>query len=441
MTAETMAAETMPNDARAVVRPGAERSGVRWGGLVLLALIVLCGVMMQNSISPVQEAVKLELLLSDFQMSLVQGVAVSIPVALLALPLGRMTDRSNRIRLLAAMAVTWTGGMVLTAFADGFYTLFVARMLANIGAILVIPIAISVAADLSPPEKRGKALLPLSLGKIGGQALAFALGGYLFAMMTADPALGGGVSAWRGAHIAFAIIGALLILPLFFLRDPPRRELGDAAGSDFKGSLAAIWRMRGLLVPLFIGQVTVVMADVAALIWAPTVLVRDYGLAPGDFAPWMFAVLLASGVLGSVIGGFTADAGHKSKLRYGILLGAVAAAVLSIPGAFFPLMPDVTGFAVLLFVLMLCGNVTGIVTATTIAVLVPNEIRGICLGAFMVVGAVIGFGLAPTLVTLISAQLGGEANLALALAITTAASSVLAAIGFARAMRQPRIDG
>ena len=430
MSAETVAVPVAET-------PAAKES--HWGSLILLAVAIACGVAMQNSISPVQEAVKLELALSDFHMSLVQGLAVSIPVALLAIPFGRLTDRGNRVRLLMFMAAIWTVGMALSALAGGFATLFAARMLANIGAILAIPVAISIASDLSTPETRGRSLLPLSLGKIAGQAAAFAFGGWLFGFFAADPGMLGEFAAWRGVQFAFAAAGAALLIPLFFLKEPARRETSEAAGQPFGAALSAIWRRRGLLIPLFIGQVTVVMADVAAAIWAPTVLIRNFGLQPGDFAGWMGLVLLLSGIVGSLIGGFAADAGHKSRFNRGILIGAVAAAVLSIPGAFFPLMSSVPAFALLLALLMLCGAVTGLVTATTIAVLIPNEIRGICLGAFMVVGAVIGFGVAPTLVTLISALLGGEANLSLALATTTAVSSAIAAIGFAGAMRKAQL--
>jgi len=415
--------------------PSTAEGSVRWGALFLLALTILSGVAMQFSISPLTEAIKLELGLSDRQISYVQGLAVAIPVALLAIPMGRLTDRANRVRLLVAMALIWSVGTALTAMATGFASLFAARMLANIGAILAIPIAISLASDLSRPEQRGRALLPLSIGKIAGQAAAFALGGGLFGLLTTHAALAGGLSAWRGVHIAFAILSAALILPLLMLKEPARRELSNGAGLGFKAAMAAIWARRGLLIPLFIGQVTVVMADVAALNWAPAVLVRDYGLTPAGFAGWMGFVYLLSGLLGSLIGGFSADAGRKSRLPRGILFGAVAAAVLAIPGAFFPLMPGVWGFALLLGLLMLCGNVTGLVTATAIAVLVPNEIRGVCLGAFMVVGAVIGFGVAPTMTTMISDLLGGEGQLRYALTITMAATSVIAAIGFARAMR------
>jgi len=112
------------------------------------------------------------------------------------------------------------------------------------------------------------------------------------------------------------------------------------------------------------------------------------------------------------------------------------AAVLSIPGAFFPIMPTATGFAIMLALLALCGTVTGLVTATALAVLIPNEIRGVCLGAFMVVGSVIGLGVAPTMATGLADLLGGEAYLRYGLTITTAATSLIAVFGFLMAMRR-----
>ena len=426
----------MASEAQVLVAPVAgEPAGVRWGSLSLLALTIFSGLLMQGSLGSIQETIKLELGLSDFQTSLLQGLAVSIPVALLAIPLGRLTDRGNRMRLLIAMALVWTIGTALTAFAQSFATLFAARVLANIGAVLAIPIVISIGADLSPPAQRGRALLPMSLGKIAGQAGAIALGGAVVAKLTADPSLTGGLSPWRAMHIVFAILSAVLLLPLFLAKEPARREVGGLVSPPFRVAMAAIWQRRDLLVPLFIGQVTVVMADFAALSWSSTILTRDYGQQPADYSGWLGLVILLSGIFGSLIGGFAADAGHRSRLKRGILVGALVAALLSIPGAFFPMMPSATGFAILLALLLLCGTVTGLVTATALAVLIPNEIRGVCLGAFMVVGSVIGLGLAPTMATFIADLLGGEAYLRYGLTITTAVTSLIAAIGFARAMR------
>ena len=410
-----------------------------WGAIAVLGLTILSASTMRTLFSPVQEVAKQELGFTDVQLSLLQGLAISIPIAVLALPLGRLTDRVNRVRLLAAMAAIWTAGTVLTAFVDGFAMLFVARMLAGLGALCAVPVVISLASDFCRPEIRGRAMMPLSMGINVGTALSFALGGGVYALLAA----GGGIdilglSAWRAMHVIFGLVSALLVLPLLFFREPARHEVAEA-GIGFGPALREIWDRRAFLGPLFLGQVGVVMADVAATIWAAPVLTRHYGLQPADFSGWVGLVLLGSGLLGAVLGGFAADLGQKLKRRGGILTGAVIFAALSIPGALYPIMPTATGFAWMLLLFMLSGAVAGLVTATALAVLVPNEIRGLCLGAFIVVGAVVGFGVGPTLVALVSQLLGGEAKIDLALALSGAAISAVSFLGFVAAMlKAPR---
>jgi MFS family permease len=406
--------------------------------VLLLAMTIFSGAAMRAVFSPVQEVARLDLGLSDFEISLVQGLAAAIPIALFAIPLGRLVDRTNRKRLLVAMAATWTVGSGLTVVAEGFALLFIARMLAGIGAVLSIPVAISIAADLTGPAHRGRALLLLSIGQMAGGAAAFAFGGWVFGFLETHAGLPFGLNAWRGMHLVFAAASAFLLIPLVLMREPARNELGEAADASLKIALAAMWRRRVFLIPLFVGQISVMMSDTAATIWASPVLMRDYGLQPPDFAGWMGAVVLISGIVGSLIGGFAADAGQKSRLKGGIILGAVVAALFSLPGTFFPLMPTVTGFAVLLTLLLLTGAVTGLITATTIAVVIPNEIRGICLGCYMVIGAIVGFGIAPTAVTVISGMLGGEAFIRYGLTATAFVTGIASLIGFLLAFRALR---
>ncbi|MEJ2575655.1 MAG: MFS transporter [Gammaproteobacteria bacterium] len=426
----------------AVAEPAPVSRGQALFGLLSLALTICCASAMRTVFSPLQEVAKADLQLSDFQLSLVQGLAVSIPIAALSLPIGRMTDRGNRLRLLLAMGLVWAVGSVATAFVTEFYGLFLARMLAGIGAMCAIPVAISIAADLSTPERRGRSLLFLSIGNIAGGALAFALGGWILGLLEATPALLAALPPWRGVHLVFGAASLLLLLPLLVMREPARREVGQTVHTALAPALREIWTYRALLGPLFLGQLTVVMADTAAGIWAAPVLSRDYGLRPEQFAGWMGAVMLGAGVVGSLIGGFAADAGQRASKRSGrgggILWGAVCAAWLSIPGAGFALAPDTVSFALLLALLLICGTITGLVTATAIAVLIPNEIRGVCLSAFIVISAIVGLGIAPTLVTLVSAALGGEETLRYALAISIGATSLLAALGFMAALRAAR---
>ncbi|MGD9982239.1 MAG: MFS transporter [Hyphomonadaceae bacterium] len=415
------------------------RERVAWLGLLTLAITILNAFAMRGVFSPVQDIVKADLGLTDVQLGLVQGLAASIPIALLAVPLGRITDRGNRMRLLLALGVTWTIGTIATAFVTNFYGLFLARMLASVGAICAVPVAISIAADLSPPGYRGRALLLLSLGNIAGAACAFAFGGPILGALENTLAIAN-LAPWRGVHVVFAITSLVLLLPLLLMREPVRREVSSDAGLAFGAALQAIWRRRALLAPLFMGQISAVMADTAAGIWAAPVLSRDYELQPEQFASWMGLVILCSGLLGSILGGVLADGGHKSGIKGGILIGAVVASVLAIPGALFPVMPDVVSFAWVLGLLLTCCTITGLVTAAAVAVLIPNEIRGVCLSLFMVVGAIIGLGLAPTLVTLFSDALGGESALRYGLAATCAITGVGAAIGFIAALAQARRD-
>lgn len=402
--------------------------------LLLLALTIASASAMRGVFSPVQDVVAGDLNFSDVQISLIQGLAASIPIAVLSIPVGRMTDRGNRSKLLFGLALLWTAGTVATVFATDFWHVFLARMLAGVGAFCSLTVAISMAADMSAPEHRGRSLLMLSLGNMIGLACAFAVGGALLGYFTQAAPLLPGLAPWRSVHLAFAGASLVLTLLLLLLPEPARREVGDPSAS-VGAALRALWARRGLLGPLFLGQVTVVMADAAAGIWAAPVLSRHYNLQPEQFGGWMGLVLLGSGVIGAVLGGVSADLGHKSKLKGGILLGAVIAAALSVPGAFYPLMPTATGFAWMLLLFLTCGAITGLVTAAAISVLVPNEIRGVCLGAFIVVGAVIGFGVAPTMVALISDALGGENSIRYALAATGVATSAVAAIGFIAAMR------
>lgn len=402
--------------------------------LLLLAITIASASAMRSVFSPLQEVVARDLHFTDFQVSLIQGVGASLPVAILSIPIGRLTDRGTRARLLLALSALWTLGTIGTVFAADFWQMFLARTLAGVGAMCSLTVAISMAADLSAPSQRGRSLLALSIGNMAGAAAAFALGGALLGYYLHAPPILAGLAPWRSVHGAFAIASAFVTILLLTLREPARREIENAA-PQLSVALNELWARRNLLAPLFLGQVTVVMADAAATIWAAPVLTRSFGLAPQDFAGWMGLVLLGSGIAGAVIGGLSADFGQKLNWKGGILIGAVVAALLSIPGALFPLAPNVTAFAWLLALLLTCGAITGLVTAAAISVLVPNEIRGVCLGAFIVIGAIIGFGVAPMLVTLLSDGIGGAHALSIGLAITGVATSVLATVSFLFAMR------
>ncbi len=411
-----------------------------WRAVMLVSLIVLIAGIVRLAFSPVQEAAKLELGLSDYQISLIQGIAAALPVAVLAIPLGWLTDHSKRTRLMMILGLCWTFGMIGTAFAGDFYSLFVARMLAGIGTMSVIPLAVSLLSDLSVPAQRGRAMLFLGMGNTLGPALAFVVGGALFTAFSGNLDLPGlQLSAWREASLVLGVVSALAMLVQFAIREPARHEVENTS-NDLGLMLRALGRRWKFLLPLFVGQISVVMADAAAGVWAVPVMQRDLNLTTGEASGLLGGMLLIAGVLGPVIAGFVADRGHKSSIRGGILIGAVVAAAVGVPAAIFPIISSVPAFALVLFLLLAAGSITGLITATAIAVLVPNEERGVCLGAFMILGSLIGLGVSPILVTLGSQALGGEQYLGPALAIVGVAAGLISLIGFVVAMRNAPVS-
>jgi MFS family permease len=410
--------------------------------LFIVASAVIAAFSVMNSFGVIQQSAKDEMGLSDTVLGLVQGVSVAVQVTLFTIPIGRMADRFNRVRLLFLLGVVWTAGTVLTAVAFNPWVLFAGRMLASVGGTGGWTTALSLAADFGRPAERGRTLLIVALGKILGQAVAFGLTGWLLGMFLhgAAPDWFAGIAPWRSTHYALAMVSLALILPLLFMREPQRRGVETSTQAPLGVIARELWSRRRFLIPLYIGSACVVMADAAAAIWVSPVLSRNYGLSPQQFAGWMSALVIAVGAGGAIIGGFVADWGRKSGRPNGILIGSVIASAVSIPCALFPDAPSAPLYGLGFGMLLLCGMVANLVAQTATTVLIPNEARGLCIGISITLASLMGFGVAPTLIARVSILLGGERHLGQALAIVGVANSVVSWVAFMLAKRHAGVS-
>jgi MFS family permease len=361
-------------------------------------------------------------------------------VAIIAVPLAWIIDHGHRVRLLIALMAICVIGTMWTAFAGGLASLFLARVFSALGAGCATSVIISLVADLCAPDRRGRSIVILALGAYVGTAAGFALGGLLLKVLAAHPIVSlAAMAPWRATHLLLGAAGALLLFPLFFLREPARHEV-ELVGAALGPTLRALWAKRRFLGPLFVGQIGVTMADTAASIWATPVLIRQYHLQPPEFAAWVGGLILISGVAGSVLAGFAADFGHRTGRRGGLLISAVVATLVGVPAALFPIMPSVGGFQICFFFLLLTGTVCAVVASTAVTVLIPNEERGASMSAFGIINALVGMSLAPTIVTLGSRALGGEQHLAASLAITGVVAGLFSFAGYFLAMRNAPVS-
>lgn len=406
-------------------------SSTRWAPLMLLSLAICAGAAMRNLFSPLQETIRLDMGLSDTQMGLIQGVAISLPITLLSLPFGRLIDRYHRTRLLFALSLSWTAGTFLTAVAHGFALLFAAHMLIGFGLFCAIPTAISLAADLSAPHERGRAIFMLMVGDVTGASLAFGLGGLaLGAFKNVHSTALLNLSSWRVVQWIFGAASMITALMLLALSEPRRNETMGRAQVTVREAIIQLWQQRRLLIPLCVGQLGMVMAITAASIWSAPLLARNYGLNDPKIGAYMAWVMLSTGLIGAVMGGLLADAGYKSARPSGVLHGAVAATALALPASVFALMPNPTGYVLMLSVMLCAGTVTSVVTSTALALVIANELRGMALTVLGTLNGLVGFGITPTLVPALTWLDKGSHRLGLALVSVTLFVNAVSLVGY-----------
>ena len=127
------------------------------------------------------------------------AVTFAIGSPVFAVLLGR---RERRAVLIAGLAILLLGNLACMA-APGFGALIALRLVTGTGAALVGAVGGATAAQLVPPEKRGRALALV----LGGLTLAFMLGLPLGSAV-------GGAYGWRACFALSAAIAALALLAL-----------------------------------------------------------------------------------------------------------------------------------------------------------------------------------------------------------------------------------
>ena len=86
--------------ALAAARPG--------GRLALLTATYTFSFIDRQIINLLVDPIRADLSLSDSQVSFLQGLAFVLPYVILSIPLGRIVDRANRIRVLVIGILVWT---------------------------------------------------------------------------------------------------------------------------------------------------------------------------------------------------------------------------------------------------------------------------------------------------------------------------------------------
>ena len=395
---------------------------------LLLMFTAAGGMFARFAVGPLQEAVRVALSLSDNQMALLQGPALALPMAVAAIPLGLLIDRYSRVRLLSIFSALDMAGSLLTALATNFVLLFAARCLVGLAAAAISTTAFSMLGDLYAPDRRGRATMGVAASQFAGMSAAFALGGVLLTMFGADR------QSWQWTMLWLTSPLAVVMLLTLAMREPSRTG-SVIQNPSARDSFVDLWRYRALITPLMAGLVLAEMAVLAVATWASPTFSRGLALTPDRIGAIMAVALLVSGVLGPMSGGFLADYCQRSGGPRRTLFALIGLALLSVPAALFAVAPGVVAANLLLVTFMTIITAILVAGVTLFTIIIPNELRGLCMATLAGAQVVFGVGLAPVMVSVLSGAIGGPAMIGKALATSCVAAGLLGAAIFALGRR------
>jgi MFS family permease len=387
-----------------------------WWALVLLTATYTFSFIDRQIINLLVDPIRTDLSLSDSQVSFLQGLAFVLPYVLLSIPLGRVVDRANRIRVLVIGILVWTISCVTCGLAKNFWQLGMARMGVGAGEASVTPASWSLLADYFPEDKRA---LPVSIFLMGpylGAGLSLILGaevvGWASGLGTIEFPFAGALAPWQLTFMLVALPGLLMVFLLPLLQDPPRTQrLTEAAEPLSWGEIAQhVWPRRGIFGAYLLGAPFIVLVLYALQAWVPSLLIRVHGLEIVEAGRYYGTIALVAGSAGVLSGPVAA------RWLAGRMDPAVAPLVTSISSSclLIPVLVSAGLAESLTWTLVFITGASYLVTfplalfATGLQSASPNEMRGLMAGCFVLSTNLIGLALGPTSVALASDYIFGS---------------------------------
>jgi MFS family permease len=340
-----------------------------------------------------------------------------------------------------------TGGCGLV---HSYWQLFLLRMGVGVGEASLSPAAYSMISDSFPPAKRPMAFSIYTMGIYVGSGCAFLFGALLLRAFTGKeivqlPILGAS-QPWQVLFLILGTMGIICALVLLTLYDPSRKDarvfqsqtgkakvepipLSSVIGFFNQNRMTFLWLSLGLAMWAIIAY--------GSSAWEITFLVRNHHLSASQAGTFYGGAMIVCGTLGVIVAGKTASWLMTRGRRDAYLWVAVcAAAAWLLPGTLYPVVPNTTASIILIYVCTFFRGMPTFVILAAVLDLVPNAMRGQTTALYILVVTLIGLGIGPTAIALVTDHLFGyDAAVRYSLVIVPVLAWLLAEIFFLKGLR------
>jgi len=386
---------------------GYPSSARAWATVAILMLAYVLSFIDRQILNLLVGPIRRDLMISDTQMSLLMGLSFALFYTVCGIPLGRLADTRNRRGLIAIGVLFWSAATAACGMARLYWQFLLCRIGVGVGEAALSPAAYSLIADSFPAERRATAISVYSMGVYLGSGLAFLLGGLVIQFASAQGDLSlpvlGEVRPWQLIFLLLGAAGVLFTLLMLAVKEPARRGVGAGVAVPLADVGRYIRANRRTVLCHNFGFAGLSFAGYGSAAWVPSFFIRTHGWDAGQVGIIYGSIVAVCGCLGIVFGGRLADwmAKHgrsDANMRVGLYaaIGAVPC-VLS-----FPLMDSGFLAALLMAPTVFFLSMPFGVAPAAIQEIMPNSMRGQASAIYLFVITLIGLGIGPTAVALVT---------------------------------------
>jgi predicted MFS family arabinose efflux permease len=379
-------------DERPAARPATLVGPRSWIVLGVLCFIYVLNFLDRQLLAILAKPIQDSLHVSDRQLGLIGGLYFALFYCFIAIPIGWLADKTNRVRVLSVSCAIWSAATMGCGIAASYPQLALSRMMVGFGEAGGVPPSYSILSDYFPPGRRGTALGIFNLGPPIGAALGIAFGASIAAAFS-----------WRRAFLLVGAAGVVAAMAVLLVVREPRRG-GLDQGINHAAGEAGFWQTFAM----FFSRRTIVLAALGSGAtqfityglgnFATLFLMREKGMSLRQVAIYyalVVGVAMTAGIFvsGRLIDRFTL----KSKQAYGF----IPAASLALAAPFYVGFVWASSWSVALLFLLFPTFLNYFYLSSSVA-LVQEEVRpdqrAMSGALLLLVMNFIGLGLGPTYV-------------------------------------------
>jgi len=357
--------------------------------LFLLFAVNLLNFFDRQLLGALAEPVRHEFHLNDTSLGFL-GTIFTVIYAFVGLPLGALSDKWYRNRLIALGTAFWSLLTAATGLAQNYTQIFIARLGVGVGEATCAPAGQSLIGDLFPPNQRAKAMGIFMLGLPAGIFLAYISAGAI-----------GAKFGWRAAFWFACVPGLILALLALRIPEPVRGALDvgrvvtsvrDAVKSPYAAvlSLPTMWWI--ILSGIFHN-----FNMYAINSFNTAFLQRFHEMSLRDAANVSALSVGAVGAIGLLVGGWLADK-MRAKRRNGRLVLSAGAMAIAAPCIFLAINQP-KGAITAYVLLMTMGTITMFVYYATVYAAIQDVIeprlRGTAVAIYFCCMYILGASMGP----------------------------------------------